>query len=371
MGLCHSFALKVYAHENELDLKVFLQSFDIKVSDLSQFRQIFNEIEKDNSGLAEIEKVLSSYADGVTNEDRLMFVRRLISVFDEEHTGYINFIDLILSIWNFCSVSVEYIGDFLFNLYDIDGDNLMSRDEMIIMIKEICGQSADSVLMNIMEFKNIQFFDMSAAKLIFDKYPDICLQVVDLQKSLKSKTGGESYWKKHSISRNKSHNSQRFCQLEEFMQNNLSSTCFEDSNRRRLEKLELVYRLTSSLSPENTITSCHSRSESPFDEVNRNRETQRILELNNQQSHQQNLHRRSRDMEVITSGSSQGNSYVMKHKHDNEPYKRKQQLRGGKNLRINNEIHSYDNFDQIDQFVHKTAYKRYMLSKETGLIYTN
>lgn len=381
--------IKVGGYDDNEELRKFLESFNIQSSDFSYYHKIFSDFEDDLGALSEIDYILNSMEED-NNRNYLLFERRLLSIFDEDSTGYINYADFIVSIWNFCSIDKEHISDFLFNIYDTNYNDILSKEEIIILIKEICGRDANKQLKKITTLTETDAYTIKEFKSLMREHSDIFAPIVKLQESIKQKTRGDSYWKTHCDNRRVRglfDGKGEFCPLDEVIKMTVPPSFFVNATKRRFRRLQQVLQMTSSTpstpngSDKKLIITTTTKSNdsqsplsirrdsSPFNEAYRVRESRRLLETINKRQQQQQQPYEDTD-EDFSGSSSHGNGYIRKHLHDNEAYGNKYQ---NKRQHCNHGTHPYDNNNNNnkDKLLFKTHYKTYKLSKETGLIYTN
>jgi serine/threonine-protein phosphatase 2B regulatory subunit len=70
---------------------------------------------QDNSGSIEILE-LFMYLD----IDRTPFTKRSFSVFDSDGSGFIDFKEFVISLWNYCTLGKATLLIFAFDIYDVD-----------------------------------------------------------------------------------------------------------------------------------------------------------------------------------------------------------------------------------------------------------
>ena len=69
------------------------------------------------------------------------FTKRVFSLFDDDNSGAIDFHELCMCLWGYCSLDEAELVIFAFELYDTDGSGLMDRSEVNLLLMDVYGQT--------------------------------------------------------------------------------------------------------------------------------------------------------------------------------------------------------------------------------------
>ena len=170
----------------------------------SEFRrllQIYQKIDKDNSGHIALKELL--YFLRMENDE---FMRRTFAVFDNDNSGEIDFGEFVIALWNYCTESKQSLILFAFDLYDEDGSGVISRSEFKRLLSDIYGASlaknkfvknqANTILSSIDKMvmeggDGVSFQDFSK---LTRAYPNLLFATFEVHTAIQAKMLGHSTW---------------------------------------------------------------------------------------------------------------------------------------------------------------------------------
>jgi Ca2+-binding EF-hand superfamily protein len=89
-------------------------------------------VDTDNSGLIDLKELarfLRIEAD--------IFLCRCFAIFDEDDSGFIDFGEFVLSLWNYCTHTPDSLMLFAFGLFNVDKSGYMSKEELLSMLRVV------------------------------------------------------------------------------------------------------------------------------------------------------------------------------------------------------------------------------------------
>ena len=98
--------------QDEEAMKVFEDLF-LTQSDLNLLFNAFCDIDADDSGVIRSDELFAYLCIESTQ-----FNKKLFAFFDEKQTGYLNFLEFVVVIWNFLTFDSSEFGRFAFFLFD-------------------------------------------------------------------------------------------------------------------------------------------------------------------------------------------------------------------------------------------------------------
>jgi len=108
----------------------------------------------------------------------------------------------------FCSVSKQHFNEFAFSLYDRDGSHSLESDEIDEMISACYGahwKSRPKVVKMVSTLSENGEINLNDWENILKKHPFLLFPAFSVQKTLRERTFGTSFWKKKAKDRLKSH----------------------------------------------------------------------------------------------------------------------------------------------------------------------
>jgi Ca2+-binding EF-hand superfamily protein len=145
MGNCYavdSFMLGVDLEEEWKEWEHVFKTINFSKAEFVHLYKLFRKIDTDKSGLIDLRELavyLKIEAD--------VFLCRCFAIFDEDDSGFIDFGEFVLSLWNYCTHSPDTLMLFAFNLFNVDKTGYMSKEEIVAMLRTIyrSGTALDKV----------------------------------------------------------------------------------------------------------------------------------------------------------------------------------------------------------------------------------
>ena len=170
-------------------------------TDFRKLLQIYQKIDKDNSGHITLKELLLFLR--MENDE---FMRRTFAVFDEDKSGEIDFGEYVVALWNYCTESHQSLMLFAFDLYDEDGSGVISRSEFKRLLGDIYGaglaknkfvkSQAKTILLSIDKMvleggDGVSFQDFSK---LTRAYPNLLFATFEVHTAIQAKILGSSIW---------------------------------------------------------------------------------------------------------------------------------------------------------------------------------
>lgn len=138
MGSCGSKGSVVYAVKPALEAyKPQFLAMGITQSKLTIFHQHFKTIDKSNRDVITVPQMVEYFGFG-NNE----FIRKafgVLAVSRGKLKETLDFRDYVITLWNYCSLSVDDFGLFVFGVYDFDGNKELDHEEAVELMKDLYG----------------------------------------------------------------------------------------------------------------------------------------------------------------------------------------------------------------------------------------
>jgi Ca2+-binding EF-hand superfamily protein len=108
-------------------------------SDVDKLFQGFNRLDADTSGLISVHEFIILYKVQSASFGEMAF-----RVLDKDNSGKVDFLEYMIAVWNFCSLSKEALSLFTFQIFDTDRSGILTTSEFRHMIEVVWGfQSND------------------------------------------------------------------------------------------------------------------------------------------------------------------------------------------------------------------------------------
>lgn len=137
--------------------------------EVSRLEKRFRKLDKDQSETLSVEEFLA-----MPELKENPIVQRVVQVFDADHSGELDFKEFVkgLAMFTMKNVDREKKLKFLFNIYDMDNDGLISNTELFTVLKMMVGSNLkDTQLQQIVD-KTIVDFDKDQDGMI--NYQEFC-----------------------------------------------------------------------------------------------------------------------------------------------------------------------------------------------------
>ena len=171
--------------------------------ELDKFDEIFCQIDVDKSNFISPQELLKFF----TIEDS-EFGNRVFQLMDDSGDQQIDFKEFVCMMFLFCSVSKQHFNEFAFSLYDRDGSHSLESDEIDEMISACYGahwKSRPKVVKMVSTLSENGEINLNDWENILKKHPFLLFPAFSVQKTLRERTFGTSFWKKKAKDRLKSH----------------------------------------------------------------------------------------------------------------------------------------------------------------------
>jgi Ca2+-binding EF-hand superfamily protein len=133
-------------------------------AEVNAFYAVFRSVDVDDSGTIEVSELLE-----FLHIERSLFAQRIFAAFDKDGTGKIDFFEFVVSLWKFCALGKESVGNifcssfresassystfdfvsftavFAFDLYDTDCDGVLTEMEMKVMFHDLYWYGSEAV----------------------------------------------------------------------------------------------------------------------------------------------------------------------------------------------------------------------------------
>ncbi len=133
MGNCSSNV--VYDDSRVRKFKSQFEALQLKEHDVAQILRISHNVDSANGGDVGISEFLE-----YVKIFKSAFAERVLSLFDQDGSGELDFRELVFCIWNFCTLDKSTLILFAFHLYDKDKSGILSRYEIERLLGDIYGK---------------------------------------------------------------------------------------------------------------------------------------------------------------------------------------------------------------------------------------
>ena len=128
---------------------------------LDQFWNIFCHMNTSGSGEIDVSEFLDYF-----QMDRTPYVEKCFAYFDTTGGDSIDFLEFMISVWNICTLKVDTLTNFTFDLYDLDSDGELSLPEIELMVQELYYHSTDHILIPVNNNNNTHNHNHSSSSTI-------------------------------------------------------------------------------------------------------------------------------------------------------------------------------------------------------------
>jgi serine/threonine-protein phosphatase 2B regulatory subunit len=112
MGICTSYEYIFEENANMREWRPQFEALKLTTSEVGKLYEIFRSIDKDNSGLINMDELLNQILMDATE-----FRNRVFSILDEDGSGEIDFREFVLSMWNYCTLTKATLGMIFYNCF--------------------------------------------------------------------------------------------------------------------------------------------------------------------------------------------------------------------------------------------------------------
>lgn len=128
-------------------------------------------------------------------------VNRCFEYFDTTGGGAIDFLEFVVSIWNICTLKIDTLTNFAFDMYDLDSDGLLSLPEIERMVEEVYGKNLSfpgaEVLSDVNSFAAERggVLDLAAFTVYTQNHSLLLFPIFNIQRTIQHGVMGLSYWR--------------------------------------------------------------------------------------------------------------------------------------------------------------------------------
>ena len=159
---------------------------------------VFYRINKSKSGNIIIFEFLNYF-----NLDRSLYVEKCFEYFDVTGGESLDFLEFVVSVWNMCTLKIDTLTNFTFDLYDLKKTGELSLPEIEHMVHELYGNNLSeastgrSVLNDITNFAEVRggVLTLMSFTIYAANHSLLLLPAFRIQRKIQSKVLGLQYWK--------------------------------------------------------------------------------------------------------------------------------------------------------------------------------
>jgi Ca2+-binding EF-hand superfamily protein len=136
-------------------------------------------------------------------KDRSIFLDTVFSLFDDDRSGQLDFLEFVVSLWCLCTLSPQHIGGFAFLMCDSDGSGDLNMHEITAMFEILYPNGGSQQCLS--ELKNDVAFEGTLNVLEFIRWTQNKMSVMSpllrLQATLQQTFGGSFFWRRLATAR--------------------------------------------------------------------------------------------------------------------------------------------------------------------------
>ena len=155
----------------------------------------FCDIDANTSGTVRMEEVFQYLP-----VEQTKYLRIVMSIFENEMCGYLNFLEFTISLWNFLTIDESLYGQLTFELCATKKGNMLSFDDVINIVeaissnvKDIKGRTNVSDLVAKLRVKR-EAFTLKSYKQLLVSNKFVMAPLLSAQQTLRSQIIGNSFW---------------------------------------------------------------------------------------------------------------------------------------------------------------------------------
>lgn len=167
--------------------------------DVGRILKSFDKIDNDRSGQIELAELLA-----FLDLEKTTFTRRVFSMFDEDSSGLVDFRELVVTLWNYCSLGKTSLPLFTFDLYDTDSSGELGEEELVKMVEHMYGKEHSTNLhaRQLMEdVAGMSTIGISEFSEFARTHPALLFKAFQMQESIRNRILGKFFWEQFSIRR--------------------------------------------------------------------------------------------------------------------------------------------------------------------------
>jgi Ca2+-binding EF-hand superfamily protein len=179
-------------HQLASMLRTLQSKYLLNDDEVNKFSRCFSEIDSDCSGQIELEE-FCEYFD-LTSHREHWLARKIFRLFDKDGSLDIDQVEFICGAMEYCSMDLNTLNQFAFDMFDEDGDGSISKNELKSALSYIHNTlDLAEPIMQIME--EIKFPVGSSNFREYSKmFPALLLPAWKMQQKLRDACLGDEYW---------------------------------------------------------------------------------------------------------------------------------------------------------------------------------
>jgi Ca2+-binding EF-hand superfamily protein len=165
---------------------------------IEAFWVVFCRINKSLSGEISQEEFYSYFHFDTGSSQ---FIGRCFDYFDLTSENRIGFLEFMVSVWNICTLKIDTLTNFAFDMYDLDFDGELSLPEIERMLQELYGlhltSSDNHILSDINRFAEQRggTLNLTSFTIYTTNHSMLLFPIFVLQRKIQKKVMGIMYWK--------------------------------------------------------------------------------------------------------------------------------------------------------------------------------
>mmetsp|Transcript_21510 Transcript_21510/g.31242 ORF Transcript_21510/g.31242 Transcript_21510/m.31242 type:complete len:414 (+) Transcript_21510:67-1308(+) len=190
MGVCGSH--KLIPVLDDVTDSVF-RSLDLNTSDINRLYDTFQYIDLDESGSIRKDEIFSFFRVEATH-----LTERIFDVLDTRKNNTLNFRDFVCGVWNMLSMDPDYLGAYVFFLFDTEQRGILDGDQIRALVEAVHRKSYES---NRSVKRIVDQLRKNRTKLNIEKFTEwsrsnvaICAPFITLQHRLRGTIVGHNFW---------------------------------------------------------------------------------------------------------------------------------------------------------------------------------
>lgn len=164
---------------------------------IEKFWVVFCRINTSLSGEISIMEFLNYF-----NLDRTLYIEKCFAYFDTTGGDDIDFLEFMVSVWNICTLKIDTLTNFSFDLYDLDSDGELSFPEIERMVQELYGKDGTLTSQGKECLKDVTLFaeerggtlNLTAFTVYTMNHSMLLFPVFQIQRIIQAKVMGVRYW---------------------------------------------------------------------------------------------------------------------------------------------------------------------------------
>ena len=179
--------------------EITFRALNFSRSTIESFWATFYRINKAHNGTITIIEFLNYF-----NLERTVFIERCFEYFDCTGDDKIGFLEFMISVFNICTLNIDTLTRFAFDIFDVSGREELSLPDIERMVQELYGDNAmegstgRDVLMNINHFAEERggILNLTAFTIYTGNHSLLLMPVFRIQRIIQSNVMGLPYWRR-------------------------------------------------------------------------------------------------------------------------------------------------------------------------------